>query len=64
MTGKDDLDCFQALAHTPSVDVTVTVIVISWHLLSYPFVYISVLCINLCSFMSCMRLSIAFACVL
>ena len=32
---------------TPSVDVTVTVIVISWQLFSYPFVYISVLCINL-----------------
>ena len=43
---------------TPSVDVTVTVIVISWQLFSYPFVYISVLCINLCSSMSYM----AFIC--
>ena len=44
------LGLLQALAHTPPVDVTVTVIVIFGTYSVIPFVYISVLCINLCMY--------------
>ena len=53
------LGLLQALAHTPSVGVTVTVTVVSWLLFTMQLC-IYQFCVS--CFMSCMRLSIAHAC--
>ena len=57
---QGQLGLLQALAHTPSVDVTVTLYLGTNSPCSYPFVYISVLCINFCSFTSCLSVAHAF----